>query len=113
MEQGSSNTKKIAVSTIIFLLVVFALWFFFFRNTTTAEQAFDDFGNPIETEVVGEDLINTLAELQNVTLDSSIFKTAGFLNLTDFAVDLPSQPIGRSNPFESIRGGGKTTSPSR
>jgi len=59
------------------------------------------------------DKIDILAELQNVNLDSRIFKTAGFLNLTDFAVDLPSQPIGRSNPFESIQGGVRATPVSR
>ncbi len=104
MQPESSQTKKIVISLVLLALIVFTGWFFFFRNGAE-EIIFDEFGNPIVAQVVGQDLIDLLAELQSVTLDASVLQSAGFLNLTDYAIDLGTQPTGRKNPFEKISGG--------
>jgi hypothetical protein len=103
MQTESLNTKKIIIGIVVFVLIALAVWFLFFRDSTPV-VTLDEFGNPVQVEVVGQDLINLLAQLQAVTLDSSVFKSAGFVNLTDFSVNLGSQPQGRENPFASTRG---------
>jgi len=103
MQSESSQTKKIIIGIVLLALIAFLGWFFFFRNVNT-EVIFDEFGNPIEAQVVGQDLIDLLDELQMVTLDSSILQSAGFLSLTDYAIDLGTQPQGRANPFERLGG---------
>ena len=62
----------------------------------------DEFGNPVEAQVVGQDLIDLLAELEGVKLDQSLFSREAFVNLTDFAQTLPEEPRGRANPFSSL-----------
>lgn len=55
-----------------------------------------------EASVIGEDLIRTHAELQRVSLDSSLFSSPGYRALIDFNLAIPAQPTGRPNPFDII-----------
>ncbi len=101
MQTESSNTKKIFTSVLVLALVVFFIYFFFFRNTDTA-IVFDEFGNPVEAQVVGQDLFNLLSELESVSLDSGIFGSRTFSNLADYSIILPDEPRGRNNPFGTL-----------
>ena len=102
--QNQKNNKQKILLLILVIVLIFALYFFFFRNNNIAlpEVAFDEFGNPIETMVVGYDLINLLDQLQGVELNDSLFRTPAFQKLTDYSIELPSLPQGRSNPFSPI-----------
>ncbi len=103
METESTNTKKIAVAAIFVALIAFALYFFFFRSVET-EVTLDEFGNPVQAQVVGQDLLDLLVELQSVSLDASIFNSQLFRNLSDFGIELIDEPRGRTDPFEPIGG---------
>lgn len=103
MEAESSNTKKIIGGLIGTAFVVFALYFFFFKSAEVAIQI-DEYGNPVQAQVVGQDLIDLLAELQSVNLDASIFNSPLFINLNDFAIQLRDEPRGRKDPFEPLSG---------
>lgn len=103
METESSNTKKITIAVILVALFGFALYFFFFRSTEVA-IVLDEFGNPVQAQVVGQDLIDLLSELQSVKLDDSLFASPAFLGLVDSSVLLSPQPQGRENPFAPISG---------
>jgi hypothetical protein len=102
MQPESSNTKKILIAVVLIALVAFSVWFFL--KKPEVEVIFDEFGNQITSEIIGKDLIDLLDQLQAVKLDSGVFKTVGFLNLTDYSVDLVDQPQGRVNPFERLGG---------
>ncbi len=103
METESSNTKKITVAVILTFILAFAVYFFFFRSTEVA-IVLDEFGNPVQAQVVGQDLIDLLSELQSVKLDDSLFVSPAFLGLVDSSVLLSPQPQGRENPFSPISG---------
>lgn len=62
----------------------------------------DEYGNPIQAESVGQDLVDLLSELQSVKLDQSIFQSPGFTSLTDFSTILPDLPRGKKNPFSKL-----------
>lgn len=94
--------KILSIGTIL-LVVGFAVYFFFFR-TAEREIIIDQFGNAVEAQVVGQDLIDLMAELRSVELNAEIFRDQAFINLTDFAITLPEEPRGRANPFESFSG---------
>lgn len=62
---------------------------------------------PEITETGGEsplsqEILTALNNLNNIKLDSAIFKDPVFISLTDYGVTIPQEPVGRRNPFESI-----------
>jgi hypothetical protein len=101
MTPEQSPIKKVIVIGVSIALVIAALYFFLFRSSEP-QMIIDEFGNPVEAQVVGQDLIDLLAELEGVTLDQSLFSREAFVNLTDFAQNLPNEPRGRANPFSSL-----------
>jgi hypothetical protein len=103
--QSESNIpiKKIITIVVTVAVLLIAIYYFFFRSPAPA-VTLDQFGNPVATKVVGQDLIDLLNKLQNVTLDDSIFHDPAFINLTDYTVTLPNLPEGRSNPFDPFAG---------
>ncbi len=97
------NLKQFSAAVIIIAVIGFGIYFLFIRGGgEEAEILFDEFGYPIEAQAVGQDLISLLEELQSVSFDSSLFRSPAFVNLTDYSVDLGTQPQGRTNPFEGI-----------
>lgn len=105
METESSNTKKIITAVVLIAVVAFAVYFFFFRSVEVA-MVLDEFGNPVQAQVVGQDLIDLLHELESVKLDDAIFSSPALQNLVDLSVTLVPQPQGRENPFSSLSGSG-------
>ena len=103
MEPQAHSMKNIVVGIVALLLVGIAVYFFFIKKVDQ-QVIFDQFGNPIEAQVVGQDLIDLLSRLQSVQLDESIFNDTAFVNLTDFSLTIPDQLLGRDNPFEPITG---------
>ncbi len=103
MESNTNNTfKKTIVISVSILLVVAAAYFFFLKDTPPQELIVDEFGNPVQAQVVGQDLIDLLHELEQVTLDTSLFRDQAFISLTDFEQTIADQPRGRNNPFNPI-----------
>ena len=49
-----------------------------------------------------QQLLTTLGDLHSVTLDNGIFKNQLFMSLTDFGTVIPTQPVGRHNPFAPV-----------
>lgn len=63
------------------------------------------------TNHIDADLLKTLSETRQIKLDSTLFETAAFKSLQDFAQVIPAQLIGRENPFESLTGGAAIVKP--
>lgn len=97
------NLKQFLTAVIILAVIGFGVYFLFLRGGgADTEILFDEFGYPIEAQTVGQDLISLLEELQSVSFDSALFRSPAFVNLTDYAIDLGSQPKGRNNPFQGL-----------
>ena len=101
METGSSNSKKIFVAGLLAVLAIFAGYYVFSQEPEVA-PAFDEFGNPIESQVIGKDLIELSQQLETVTLDATTLKKKSFTSLVDYSVLLPSDGTGRPNPFARV-----------
>ena len=104
-----SNTpkgiKKVLLTVGIFLLVVVGIYFFVFHKTAPV-TVLDQYGNPVQAQTVGSDLVALLAKLQTVSLNDAIFQNEAFIQLTDFGTALPVEPQGKADPFQSLSGGG-------
>lgn len=96
------NLRQFTTAVIILAVIGFGAYFLFFRGVSETEILFDEFGYPVQSQAVGQDLISLLEELQSVSFDPSFFRTPAFVNLTDYSIELGSQPKGRSNPFSGI-----------
>ncbi|OHA88703.1 MAG: hypothetical protein A2653_00170 [Candidatus Zambryskibacteria bacterium RIFCSPHIGHO2_01_FULL_43_25] len=101
MEKGGKNRKAFTLIIVIIALLAFA-YFYFFNSEEIVVPSFDEFGNPVETAVVGQDLIQLLDQIQGVQFDESLFSSAAFRVLTDYAIVLTPEPVGRNNPFAEI-----------
>ncbi|MBI2673950.1 MAG: hypothetical protein HYX23_01565 [Candidatus Zambryskibacteria bacterium] len=89
------NNKGTLIAIAVFVVVILSYNFFFKSDTTVLPSE-------LTASSIGNDLIKMRAELQAVTLSPKVFSSSGFLLLTDFSTDIPSQPIGRPNPFNII-----------
>lgn len=98
MTPEQSPIRKIILVVVFLVLLIAGLYFFFFRPSDP-QLVIDEFGNPVEAQVIGQDLIDLLAELEKVEFDQSLFTREAFVNLSDFSMPLPDEPSGRSNPF--------------
>ena len=105
--QQQNPVKKIISIAVVVLLILSGIYFFFF-NKAPAVLTKDEFGNPVQMEVVGQDLLDLLSQLKSVKLDNALFAKPAFVQLTDYSIPLPSQPQGRTNPFSSYSGGAQT-----
>lgn len=93
--------KKIIVMITSIAVLLMLVYFFVFRNSEPP-VAYDEFGNPVSTQVVGADLVGLLEQIDSVTLSDSLFKKRAFINLKDYSTTLPQFPKGRTNPFDDI-----------
>ncbi len=48
--------------------------------------------------------VTILNQIQNIRIDTSLFKDASYQSLQDYSVSIPEQGVGRPNPFEPIPG---------
>jgi hypothetical protein len=103
------NNKKIFLFVGIFIGLFLIYKFFIADNGSTDPNAAPVSALTTSSEgVVGRELINTLAELQVISLDFSIFDNPVFTSLDDKSYPIEPQPLGktygRNNPFLDFGG---------
>ncbi|MEK7147906.1 MAG: hypothetical protein AAB758_01255 [Patescibacteria group bacterium] len=89
--------NKTAVEIIIgFVLVVVAYNLFssYFVSTDVSLTA--------SPTTLGADLLKMSQDLSIANLDQSLFAKPSYTYLTDFSTPIPREPVGRTNPFDTI-----------
>lgn len=89
------NNKGLVIAVIVFIAAILIYNFFLKPTTATINES-------LATEGVGNDVVALYQSLQSATLDQSLFASQTYRGLVDFSVAVPSQPIGRINPFDII-----------
>lgn len=51
---------------------------------------------------LGQDLLSALALLKTIRIDTKFFADPAFQSLSDWGKQIPSQPVGRRNPFAPL-----------
>jgi hypothetical protein len=100
-----SSSKMPAIIGI--LLVVCAVGYYFY--TTSNAPVSSDSSLTLTTTSggggsVGSDVLSLLSEIKSLNIDTSFFQTPVYESLTDFSVTIPSEPVGKSNPFLPLPG---------
>lgn len=98
--------KKNKTVTGVVVLAVFIILSFLFYSWSGGSSSVNELNS--DSSQMGQALLITLAGLNTIHLDGSIFSDPVFASLTDFGVVIPPQPSGRRNPFLPIGATGKT-----
>jgi hypothetical protein len=98
--QKSSTTPYIIIAIVVIIGVMVYLYWNGTKvpDSTTLEQTN---GSDI---AVGADVFKLLSEINSLKIDSTFFNDSTYKSLRDFTVDIPTLPIGRSNPFAPLPG---------
>ena len=92
----SLTQNKSLIFGILFIVFFFFIYNSFFKSDIVSLTINQSVRN------IGADIVKTYSNLQSVDLDSQIFSSSTYLNLIDFTKEVPTQPIGRINPFDAI-----------
>ncbi len=60
----------------------------------------------------GQDVVDTLRQLDAVKLDAAIFSEPAFGDLKDFSTQIVPEPVGRPNPFAPLSEGAQASASS-
>ncbi len=105
MKNNKLKIQKILLTIAIIVTVFFAYQYWAKADISDNAQLVSVKKDGAISEV-GKETLETLLKLRSLSLDGSLFKDEVFKNLTDFSLELESQPIGRNNPFAPIGAGG-------
>jgi hypothetical protein len=92
------NAVKIVMAFVIVGLIIGG-YLYFRENQETATLLLVSGRDPDGGSPIGRDMMRQLEELQSLTLNDQVFKTAEFRSLRDFSREIDYQPVGRENPF--------------
>lgn len=95
MESLAKN--KILVGILFSFILVMFLY-----NTFIKKDALSSETDSQSALVAGADLLKLSEDLSNAQLSQTLFSKSTYLFLTDFSEPIPQQPLGRSNPFNTI-----------
>lgn len=106
--------KKVIIFVIVFILVVILIKVVGGEKDST--QSLTSSADTADSSLLGEDqsqvadeFLNTLLNLNTITLEGSVFSDPRFTSLVDYTVALTPQPLGRSNPFLPVGSTSATT----
>ncbi len=104
--------KKIII-IIALLIIAPIIYSFFNKSTPSSDDALLVSSNPNtaarQSQSVGNEIISALNQIQTLNLSNDIFEDSVFRSLVDRSESLPSEPVGKNNPFSPIYGEARTT----
>ena len=86
--------NKVAVLAGVIVILLGYVYFTYFASSTAPILTSSD-----QSVTLSQNLLVTLQNLHTIKLDSSIFSDPAFLSLSDFGVTIPTENVGRRNPF--------------
>lgn len=93
------NKNKMAIGGGVVLLLAVYIYFAYFSAPSLPPLSSND-----TNIALSQNLLVTLQSLHTIKLDNSIFSDPAFQSLNDFGVAIPSENVGRRNPFEPLAG---------
>jgi hypothetical protein len=98
MKTSSSSKNTIIVSIILIVTVV--LVYFYFEGSTTPFG-----GSLLQSQAggsVGSAELTLLGQIQSLKIDVSLFTDPSYETLQDYSVAIPTENVGRPNPFAPL-----------
>ncbi len=107
MNQSIKAQKSRLPEIIAILLVIGAIGYYFYSSGSNG-SASSSFTISSATSSVGANVLGLLNQIHSLKIDASLFQSPVYQSLNDFTVQVPPEPIGKSNPFVA---GGAGVSP--
>ncbi len=111
--QKTPSKKPLIITIVIILLAVGGYFAYTGLPNDDAISSVDsiDLASTNDASVASKRVLDLLAVIQSLNIDTEIFANPVFQSLIDHTVLVPSQNIGRPNPFSPIIG--NTPAPGR
>lgn len=100
MNTQKSSSKSIWI--IVIIVVIAACAYFYFQGTAVPDTS--GLLQSADTADVSAQVLGLLNQIQSLQIDTGLFKDPGYLTLRDYSVPIPTQGVGRINPFAPIPG---------
>ena len=95
------NTQTIVIS-IVTCIILGVLGYFAYGQLNSSNTSLTVTSASSSASVQDAELLATLQRLKSITLDANIFSDPTFQSLFNFGVKIPTQPLGRTNPFAPL-----------
>jgi hypothetical protein len=95
------RSKSTIVVIIIVIILVIAYFYYEGGSSSGSGSLLVSQGGD---QSIGSDELNLLSQIQSLKIDTSIFKDPGYQALVDYSVAIPTEPVGRPNPFAPFTG---------
>ena len=99
----SSSNKKTLIIGIIIVVVLAGGWYFYSKggSSSSTSQLVSSTPDTV-TAVVGTNVLTILNNVSSIHIDTSLFSTPAYQSLVDYSITVPSQEVGRNNPFAPV-----------
>ncbi len=94
--------SKGTISVIVIVVILVIAYFYYEGGSSTGSGSL--LQSQSSDQSIGAAELNLLNQIQSLNVDSSLFKDPGYQSLVDYSVAIPSEPVGRPNPFAPYPG---------
>jgi len=100
MNNPSSSNKKNAIIVIVVLILVIGGWYFYKNGgSSPSSSALVPSPSDASQSAIGADVFSILNSVSSIRIDASFFNSSVYQSLVDYSIAVPSQSVGRPNPF--------------
>jgi hypothetical protein len=99
MNPTNAQPQKSRLPEIIALVLIVAAAGYYFYTSSGSNNSGASFTVTDASSSVGADVLNLLNQIQSLQINTTLFQSPVYQSLTDFTVQVPTEPIGKSNPF--------------
>jgi len=101
MNTAKPSKMPYLIITVIVIIAIL-VYFYWTGNKTSESLTLQELNNA--NQVAGTQVLNLLNEISSLKIDNEFFNNPVYKTLRDYSVEIPSLPVGRSNPFSPVPG---------
>jgi len=98
---NAKPTSKKPIFVVIAIAILGAIVYFYYLGGSSSNSSTDS--DP-QASAEASRVLALLNQIQGLRIDSSLFSSAAFKSLQDFTVAIPTDDVGRVNPFAPLPG---------
>jgi len=102
MKSTALSAKNIIIFGVVVVLAIFVYFYFYGGSSSSSGSLLQ--GQPASAGEVGSSELTLLNQVESLSIDASILNDPVYKSLQDYSVAIPSQNVGRANPFSPFQG---------
>jgi flagellar basal body-associated protein FliL len=102
MNNKPSSMKSWIIIAIVLIVAIVA--YFIYSGSSTNSSSGTIQANSDATGQLGQQVLSLLNQVNSLQINTALFTSQAYTSLKDFSVTIPTQNIGRANPFAPIPG---------